>query len=92
MLLGEVERLDQEDLGNSALNEESEKNAKRRGSCALAELLGNTFGAVRQAPGLAPPEKSAHDRAEEEVKDCSAAATLPLPESPLDWWKSKSPG
>lgn len=89
-------RLDQEDLG---LNEEIEKTteerdyeessppSKRRGSCALVELLGNTFGDARQVPGLVPPEKSAFDRAEEEVKVYSTAASLSLAENPLDWWK-----
>ncbi len=52
-----------------------------------AELLGNTFGDARQARGLVPPEKSAFDRAEEEVKDYSAAASLLRSENPLDWWK-----
>lgn len=58
--------------------------SKRRGSCALAELLGNTFGDARQVPGLVPPEKSAFDRAEEEVKAYSTAASLSLSENPLD--------
>lgn len=61
-------------------------SAKRRvSSCALAELLGNTFGDARQAP--APPEKSAFERAEKEVQKYNTAAPLPLSESPLDWWK-----
>ncbi|XP_029902098.1 zinc finger BED domain-containing protein 1-like [Myripristis murdjan] len=93
---GEVERLDQEDLGNCGLNEETDKNAegceepptsKRRGSCALAELLGNTFGDVGQALDLVPQEKSAFNRAEEEVKDYNTAASLPLSENPFAWWK-----
>lgn len=92
-------RLDQEELFDDCAPDEVEEeqieedgdpqgppSAKRRvSSCALAELLGNTFGDARQAP--APPEKSAFERAEKEVQKYNTAAPLPLSESPLDWWK-----
>lgn len=73
-------RLDQEELCDDCAPDEVEEeqieedgdpqgppSAKRRvSSCALAELLGNTFGDARQAP--APPEKSAFERAEKRCK------------------------
>lgn len=59
--------------------------AKRRvSSCALADLLGNTFGDFRQP--LAKPAKSALDSATEEVQKYRAAYSLPLSESSLGWW------
>ncbi|XP_041822861.1 E3 SUMO-protein ligase ZBED1-like [Melanotaenia boesemani] len=94
----EVVRQNQEELGDyAAATEEGQSkgedgdfqgppSAKRRVSCALDELLGNTFGETsRQVSAL--PEKSAFDSAAEEVKDYNRAAPLPLSESPLEWWK-----
>ncbi|XP_041642341.1 E3 SUMO-protein ligase ZBED1-like [Cheilinus undulatus] len=92
-----MNRQDQEELGDCAAAEEGQNeggdnnflgppSAKRRVSCALDELLGNTFGETsRQAPAL--QEKSAFENAAEEVKEYSRAAPLPLSESPLEWWK-----
>lgn len=58
---------------------------RRVSSCALAELLGNTFEDARQAvPGL---QKSSFHRAEEEMKMNNTAVPLPLSGRPINWWK-----
>ncbi|KAJ8358275.1 hypothetical protein AAFF_G00018400 [Aldrovandia affinis] len=80
-----VVRLEQEELSEdeTAVEEEAPEGpppAKR--TCALADLLGDTFGDVREAP-----EKSFFDQAEEEIKKYIEAAPLPLSGNPLDWWK-----
>ncbi|KAJ8410623.1 hypothetical protein AAFF_G00195270 [Aldrovandia affinis] len=80
-----VVRLEQEELSEDETAEEEEAPqgpppAKR--TCALADLLGDTFGVVREAP-----EKSFFDQAEEEIKKYTEAAPLPLSGNPLDWWK-----
>lgn len=59
---------------------------KRRDSCALAELLGTTFGG-ETGPVTTTPE----NRAEEELKSYRASPCLPLSEkNPLAWWKHHS--
>ncbi|KAJ8395865.1 hypothetical protein AAFF_G00027480 [Aldrovandia affinis] len=75
-----VVRLEQEELSEDETAEEEEAPqgpppAKR--TCALADLLGDTFGDVREAP-----EKSFFDQAEEEIKKYTEAAPLPLSGNP----------
>ncbi|XP_072568141.1 E3 SUMO-protein ligase ZBED1-like isoform X2 [Paramormyrops kingsleyae] len=54
-----------------------------RDSFTLADLLGQTYGAVR--PSL---RKTTHELAEEEMKKYKEAAPLSLTgANPLDWWK-----
>ncbi|XP_056414792.1 E3 SUMO-protein ligase ZBED1-like isoform X2 [Hyla sarda] len=56
---------------------------KPRASCALAELLGQTFSFDKHHRA----QKSAHDVAATEVRMFRDETPLPLSDDPLDWWR-----